>query len=72
VGKPEKVRTAACLVAPLRPCVAGGQTGCGCLFRALFLWLLSFERAKESDNKPKKDRGCPFETPSFIIKIVSS
>jgi len=31
----------------------------GCLFRALFLWLLSFGEAKESDNKLKK-KGCPF------------
>jgi len=31
----------------------------GCLFRTLFLWLLSFGGAKESDNKLKK-KGCPF------------
>jgi hypothetical protein len=49
VDKPEKVRTTPCLVAPFRPHVAGGQTGWGWLFRALFLWLLSFGEAKESD-----------------------
>ena len=32
-------------------CAAGGQTGRGCLFRALFLWLLSFGGAKESNIK---------------------
>jgi len=31
----------------------------GCLFRTLFLWLLSFGGAKESDIKLKK-KGCPF------------
>ncbi len=53
-GKPEKVRTAPCLVAPLRPCAASGQTGGGC-----------FGGAKETNNNPKK-RGCPFETPSSV------
>jgi hypothetical protein len=42
-GNPEKVRTAHC-------CVAGAQTVCGCLFRTLFLWLLSFGGAKESNS----------------------
>jgi hypothetical protein len=49
-GKPEKVRTAHCLVVPLWLRVAGVQTGCGCLFRTLFLWLLSFGGAKESNS----------------------
>jgi len=31
----------------------------GCLFRTLFIWLLSFGGAKESDIKLKK-KGCPF------------
>ena len=42
----------------------------GCLFRTLFLWLLSFGGAKESDKKFK--RGCPFETPSFKFKVKIS
>jgi hypothetical protein len=41
-GKPEKVRTSPFLVAPLWPCVAGGQKGQGCLFRTPFLWFISF------------------------------
>jgi len=72
VGKPEKVRTSPFLVAPIWPCVAGGQKGQGCLFRTLFLWLLFFGGAKESnkhesnkhENNKKERDGAPFETPS--------
>ncbi len=72
-GKPEKVRTARCLVAPLWLCVAGVQTASGCLFRTPFLWLLSFGGSKESDSNTLirienflKAKGCPFETPSSL------
>jgi len=30
-----------------KACAAGGQTGRGCLFRAPFLWFISFGEAKE-------------------------
>ena len=46
-GKPEKVRTSPCLVAPIRLCAACGQTGRGCLFRPPFLWFITFGGAKE-------------------------
>ncbi len=72
-GKPEKVRTARCLVVPLWLCVAGGQTASGCLFRTLFLWLLSFGGSKESDSNTHitfenfiKAKGRLFETPSSL------
>ena len=76
VGKPEKVRTAPCLVAPLWPCVAGGQTGGGCLFRPPFLWFISFGGAKEPErsgarrsqmNKNPKKKRVPSKTPSFLF-----
>jgi len=54
VGKTEKVRTAPCLVAPLRLRVAGGQTEGGCLFRPPFLWFISFGGAKEMNNNQKE------------------
>jgi len=50
-------------MASLRPCVAGGQIVCGCLFRPPFLWFISFGGAKEMNSIPK-EKGCPFETPS--------
>jgi len=62
------------LVAPIWPCVAGGQKGQGCLFRTLFLWLLFFGGAKESnkhesnkhENNKKERDGASFETPSLF------
>ncbi len=49
-GKPEKARTSPFLVAPLWPCVAGGQNGQGCLFRPPFFWFISFGGAKEMNK----------------------
>ena len=43
----------------------------GCLFRTLFLWLLSFGGAKESDNQLEKRKGAPFETPSLFFSFIS-
>jgi hypothetical protein len=60
-------------VAPLWLRVAGGQTASGCLFRTLFLWLLSFGVAKESDSNTHiafenfiQAKGCLFEAPSSL------
>jgi len=64
-GKPEKVRTAPCLVAPLWPRVAGGQTGCGCLFRTPFLWFISFGGAKEMNIILKK-KGALLRHPHYF------
>ncbi|OFY64536.1 MAG: hypothetical protein A2Y71_11850 [Bacteroidetes bacterium RBG_13_42_15] len=50
-----------------KACVAGGQTGRGCLFRPPFLWFISFGGAKEMNIIQKK--GCPFETPSIYYCI---
>jgi len=47
-------------------CVAGGQTGRGCLFRTPFLWLLSFGEAKESNINQKKEGA--LLTPSFKFR----
>jgi hypothetical protein len=78
-GKPEKVRTASCLVAPLWPRVAGVQTASGCLFRTLFLWLLSFGDAKESNSITLlgiedfiKAIGCTFKVLSFYSRILNA
>jgi hypothetical protein len=51
VGNPKMARTAACLVAPTRHCVAGAQTCSGCHFRRPFLWFVSFGQAKEMNKQ---------------------
>jgi len=51
-GEPKMARTAACLVAPLRPCVAGGQTRCSCHFRRPF--FVSFFGRTKKERKEKK------------------
>jgi len=52
-----------------KACVAGGQTGRGCLFRTPFLWFISFGGAKEMNIIHKK-RGFPFETPYSCSVIL--
>jgi hypothetical protein len=49
-GQTGKDANLALFCGAFKACVAGGKKGQGCLFRTLFLWLLSFGGAKESDN----------------------
>jgi len=69
-GKPEKVRTSPFLVAPLWPCVAGGQKGQGCLFRTPFSLVHFFWRSKRNEHNSRRIKeGALLRHPLFIPYI---
>jgi hypothetical protein len=53
VAKPEMVRTAAFLVAPIRLCGAGVQKGCGWHFRRPFLVHFLGEQKMNKKNEKR-------------------
>jgi len=53
-------------------CVAGGQTGWGCLFRTPFLWFVSFGGAKEMNIIQKKKEGALLRHPFFYLSIAAT
>jgi len=62
-------RTTAFLVAPLRPCVAGGQKGWGCHFRRPFFG--SFFGRTKKERKDFKQAKKPGKGPNYNTTPVA-